>query len=99
MRCSHPKCSSRHFIGSDVATTLYPHQKKALTFLLDREHEKPASDEQFSSLWRKQMDPMSQRQKWVNIVTDEDAMEEPKEAKGAILADDVCHSFLSSRHF
>lgn len=70
---------------------LYPHQKKALTFLLDRERERPALDGQFSSLWRMQVDPLSQRRKWVNVVTEEDSAEEPKEAKGAILADDVCH--------
>ena len=33
---------------------------------------------------------MSQQQKWVNVVTEEETAEEPKEAKGAILADDVC---------
>jgi hypothetical protein len=38
---------------------------------------------------------MSQRFKWVNLVTEEASAEEPKEAKGAILADDVCHLFLS----
>ncbi|EKM84208.1 hypothetical protein AGABI1DRAFT_67507 [Agaricus bisporus var. burnettii JB137-S8] len=73
----------------DVATKLYPHQKKALTFLLDRERERPALDGEFSSLWRRQLDPMSQRYKWVNLVTEETSEEEPKEAKGSILADDM----------
>jgi hypothetical protein len=77
-------------LAYDVATRLYPHQKKALTFLLDREREKPAY-EQFSTLWRSHIDPMSQQTLWTNIVTEEEVQEEPKEAKGAILADDVCH--------
>lgn len=75
---------------SDVATTLYPHQKKALTFLLDREHEKPLQEGQFSTLWRSHIDHMSQQKRWVNLVTEEETPDEPKEAKGAILADDVC---------
>lgn len=74
--------------ASDVATKLYPHQKKALTFLLDREHEKPAGDN-FASLWKKEMDPMSGHLVWVHVVTKEQVYQEPKESKGSILADDV----------
>ncbi|KDQ30973.1 hypothetical protein PLEOSDRAFT_1054121 [Pleurotus ostreatus PC15] len=73
---------------SDVATKLYPHQKKALTFLLDREHEKPAGDK-FASLWKKEMDPMSGHLVWVHVVTKEQVYQEPKESKGSILADDM----------
>ncbi|KAF9502489.1 hypothetical protein BDN71DRAFT_1438114 [Pleurotus eryngii] len=73
---------------SDVATKLYPHQKKALTFLLDREHEKPAGNE-FASLWRKEMDPMSGHLVWIHVVTKEQVYQEPKESKGSILADDM----------
>ncbi|KXN85676.1 Putative SWI/SNF-like matrix-associated actin-dependent regulator [Leucoagaricus sp. SymC.cos] len=73
----------------DVATKLYPHQKKALTFLLDREREKPIIEGHFSTLWRTHIDSMSQQKRWVNIVTEEEAASEPKEARGSILADDM----------
>jgi len=79
--------------GPDVATKLYPHQKKALTFLLDREHEKPLQDGQFSSLWHSTVDQMTGRRRWINVVTEEESHERPEEAKGAILADDVCQIF------
>ncbi|KAF4605045.1 hypothetical protein EYR40_003828 [Pleurotus pulmonarius] len=73
---------------SDVATKLYPHQKKALTFLLDREHEKPATDT-FASLWKPEVDTDSGRLSWSHVVTKEQVFQEPKESKGSILADDM----------
>jgi len=81
-------------LGPDVATKLYPHQKKALTFLLDREREKPFQDRLFSSLWRCTVDPMTGFTRWINVVTEEESHEQPKEAKSAILADDVCQMFI-----
>ena len=69
--------------GSEIATRLYPHQKKALTFLLDREREIPVLDS-FSSLWQTRNGTS-----WFNVVTQKEVNEVPKEAKGAILADDV----------
>lgn len=76
-------------IGPDVATKLYPHQKKALTFLLEREREKPGSDGKFSSLWQMRTNSMSQRRSWFHTITTKEVFQEPEEAKGAILADDV----------
>ncbi|GLB35986.1 putative SNF2 family N-terminal domain containing protein [Lyophyllum shimeji] len=73
----------------EVATKLYPHQKKALTFLLEREREKPGADGQFSSLWQLRTNPMSRQVSWFHIVTQKEVFEEPVEAKGAILADDM----------
>jgi len=84
--------------GPDVATKLYPHQKKALTFLLDREREKPLQDRLFSSLWRSTVDHMTGRRRWINVVTEEESHEQPQEAKSAILADDVCHMFIFASH-
>nr|GAT47839.1 SNF2 family DNA-dependent ATPase [Mycena chlorophos] len=69
--------------GPNVATKLYPHQKKALTFLLEREREKPGPDGQYSSLWQKRTNS------WFHTITTKEVFEEPREAKGSILADDM----------
>ncbi|EMD41937.1 hypothetical protein CERSUDRAFT_129183 [Gelatoporia subvermispora B] len=74
---------------SDVATTLYPHQKKALTFLLEREREIPGPSGKHSSLWQERQHPMSGHRAWFHIVTQKEMFHEPQEAKGAILADDM----------
>ncbi|KAJ7169713.1 SNF2 family DNA-dependent ATPase [Mycena filopes] len=73
----------------DVATKLYPHQKKALTFLLEREREKPGSDGKFSSLWQMRTNTMSHRPCWFHTITTKEVFQEPKETKGSILADDM----------
>ncbi|KAJ7102102.1 SNF2 family N-terminal domain-containing protein [Mycena belliarum] len=73
----------------DVATKLYPHQKKALTFLLEREREKPGSDGKFSSLWQLRSHKMSHRPSWFHTITSKEVFQEPKETKGSILADDM----------
>ncbi|KAF8917650.1 SNF2 family N-terminal domain-containing protein [Mucidula mucida] len=62
----------------EVATKLYPHQKKALTFLLDREKERPSG----TAFLR-------MRSSWVNLVTQKEMFSEPEDSKGAILADDM----------
>ncbi|KAI5124171.1 hypothetical protein M0805_000978 [Coniferiporia weirii] len=74
--------------SSNIATRLYPHQKKALTFLLEREREISCSNGKYSSLWQLRMNAQSQT-KWVNIVTHAEVDTEPKECKGALLADDM----------
>jgi hypothetical protein len=76
----------------EVATKLYPHQKKALTFLLEREREKPGVDGKFTSLWQERANPLSRQPLWFHIVTQKEVAYEPTECKGAILADDVCLS-------
>lgn len=82
--------------GPEVATTLYPHQKRALTFLLEREREiiRPSGS---SSLWQKKYDPSSGRTSWFHVVTQKESFECPQEAKSAILADDV--NYLTSKSF
>ncbi|KAF9527782.1 SNF2 family N-terminal domain-containing protein [Crepidotus variabilis] len=72
----------------EISTRLYPHQKKAVTFLLDREREHPASDV-FSSLWQKRVNQVTGQTTWFHLVTQKEEFEAPKEAKGAILADDM----------
>ncbi|KAG5351081.1 hypothetical protein C0989_008066 [Termitomyces sp. Mn162] len=73
----------------EVATRLYPHQKKALTFLLEREREKLGSDGNFSSLWQSRANPLSGQVSWFHIVTQKEVLQKPYESKGAILADDM----------
>ncbi|CAK5264607.1 unnamed protein product [Mycena citricolor] len=73
--------------SSDVATRLYPHQKKALTFLLEREREKPGPDGKFSSLWQQR--GHTSQPNWFHTITMKETYQEPKEAKGSILADDM----------
>ncbi|KZT30723.1 hypothetical protein NEOLEDRAFT_1052949 [Neolentinus lepideus HHB14362 ss-1] len=72
----------------EVATKLYPHQKKALTFLLEREQERPCPDGK-SSLWQERTSPISGHKSWFHIVTQKEVFEKPFESKGAILADDM----------
>jgi hypothetical protein len=68
---------------------LYPHQKKAVTFLLEREREKRCADGRYSSLWQPRNDLHTGQSSWFHIVTQKEVFQEPQEAKGAILADDV----------
>ncbi|TBU34696.1 SNF2 family N-terminal domain-containing protein [Dichomitus squalens] len=73
----------------EVATKLYPHQLKALTFLLAREQELGEAGCRQTSLWQERLNPLSQQVSWVNIVTQAEEFSKPFEAKGAILADDM----------
>ncbi|OCB87871.1 hypothetical protein A7U60_g5006 [Sanghuangporus baumii] len=75
--------------GPNIATTLYPHQKKALTFLLEREREIQGPDGKSSSLWQLQTSPHYSSKSWVNLVTRKEVFTEPTECKGALLADDM----------
>ncbi|GAA5994527.1 uncharacterized protein JCM10292_002114 [Rhodotorula paludigena] len=80
-----------------VATTLYPHQKQALSFLLDREKivEIPPRDEKgkptMVSLWERISDTYGRPRGWRSVVTDLEIEGErpPPQARGAILADDM----------
>lgn len=74
--------------AQEVATDLYPHQKKALTFLLRREGECHTGGKPFS-LWEERISPIAGQKSWYHVITQRDVMEEPPECRGAILADDV----------
>ncbi|KEP49229.1 SNF2 family DNA-dependent ATPase [Rhizoctonia solani 123E] len=74
--------------GINVATRLYPHQKEALTFLLEREKEVKAPKSRAASLWTTRKDSKG-RTTWYNIVTQKETRKEPAECRGAILADDM----------
>ncbi|KAI0347820.1 hypothetical protein BDW22DRAFT_1384725 [Trametopsis cervina] len=71
----------------EIATNLYPHQKKALTFMLEREAELPISGG--VSLWQERLNPISNERSWYHVVTQREVFEEPRASKGAILADDM----------
>jgi len=79
-------------LAPEIVTTLYPHQKKALTFLLERERE-ISNREGKSSLWQTRPNPFSGQTSWFHVVTQKEVYEEPPDCKGAILADDVCTKF------
>ena len=84
--------------GPEVATQLYPHQKKAITFLLERERENISAGSGVSSLWQHRYNPLSRQTTWFHVVTHNEVCEPPEESKGAILADDVCfHKYFSTR--
>ena len=80
-----------------ISTKLYPHQKQALSFLLDRETlsdipKTSATDEQpVVSLWQRRVDPYNRPIGWVNLVTDLtiSGAAPPPRARGSILADDM----------
>lgn len=76
-------------LAEEVGTNLYGHQKKALTFLLEREREFLGADGKSSSLWQMKINPLTGQASWFHLVTQREADVEPKESKGAILADDV----------
>ncbi|KAK7059140.1 hypothetical protein VNI00_001766 [Paramarasmius palmivorus] len=73
----------------EIATPLYPHQKKALTFLLEREQEKRCDDGTICSLWQENRNPLSPHKSWIHLVTEKEVFEQPSDGRGAILADDM----------
>jgi SWI/SNF-related matrix-associated actin-dependent regulator of chromatin subfamily A3 len=72
-----------------VATKLYSHQKKAITFLLERERERLGVNGTYSSLWQMKQNPFTGQPSWQHLVTQKEVFREPQESKGSILADDV----------
>ncbi|KAF8756200.1 SNF2 family N-terminal domain [Rhizoctonia solani] len=66
--------------GINVATQLYPHQKEALTFLLERERELKAPKSRAASLWTTRKDSKG-RTTWYNIVTQKKPEENLQSAK------------------
>ncbi|GAA5987310.1 hypothetical protein JCM5350_008142 [Sporobolomyces pararoseus] len=81
-----------------VSTKLYPHQKQALSFLLDREKEieipakdPPGKEPMMVSLWQRVNDTYGKCIAWQNVVSDLriSGNRPPPQARGAILADDM----------
>ncbi|KAI0322699.1 SNF2 family N-terminal domain-containing protein [Amylostereum chailletii] len=73
----------------EISTPLYPHQKKALTFLLEREREILGPEGKPSSLWQERSAAMSGRISWYHLVTQQEVHDAPTDCRGAILADDM----------
>lgn len=71
------------FIGENISTPLYPHQRKALSFLLEREQELVGPAGKAVSLWQ------CNGSSWQNSVTSDLVYTKPEECKGALLADDM----------
>lgn len=73
--------------SSRIATTLYPHQKQALTFLLEceREPRRSTSESDKFSFWKQSKD----KRKFQHIITHNYLNKEPAGCRGAILADDM----------
>jgi SNF2 family DNA or RNA helicase len=71
-----------------ITTALLPHQKKALTFLMQHELEDDSADGtgQTFSLWRPKVDERGNKQ-WQHAVTDQILMQKPGPVRGGILAD------------
>lgn len=86
---------------SMITTKLYPHQKQALSFLLDRERtvdsasvsvDESTPAEELNGLWRARRDYKNRIIGWTNaVVTDFriDGANAPPQTRGAILADDM----------
>ena len=55
--------------------------------MLEREGEQPLSTN--TALWQERYNPISGEKSWFHIITQRELFEEPRLAKGAILADDV----------
>ncbi|KAF8499268.1 P-loop containing nucleoside triphosphate hydrolase protein [Russula emetica] len=72
----------------EIGTLLYPHQKKALTFLLEREQEIDRGDHR-PTLWQCIPNPITGQKSWCHLVTQKELSEVPHESRGAILADDM----------
>ncbi|GAA6036158.1 hypothetical protein JCM8097_006646, partial [Rhodosporidiobolus ruineniae] len=81
-----------------VSTPLYPHQKQALSFLLDREtpvsippRDLKGEPPTIVSLWKRMQDPFGRTTGWKSVVTEMEVKGErpPPQARGAILADDM----------
>ncbi|TIB13030.1 hypothetical protein E3P89_01411 [Wallemia ichthyophaga] len=73
--------------SSRIATTLYPHQKQALTFLLEceRDPRRSTNESDKFSFWKQSKD----KRKFQHIITHNYLNQEPAGCRGAILADDM----------
>mgnify|MGYP006886186970 CR=1 FL=1 len=76
-----------------VATKLYPHQKQALSFLLDREtlvevpeRDPPGSKATMVALWERISDTYGRPKGWRSVVTDLqiDGVRPPPQARGCV---------------
>ncbi|KAF1942220.1 hypothetical protein EJ02DRAFT_345944 [Clathrospora elynae] len=76
--------------SSLIKTELYPHQKQALYFMVDKEqdHTDEMYDDRKDSLWKPHHRDNG-RKSYIHIITGEEKAEKPKSSLGGILADEM----------
>ncbi|TVY46997.1 putative SWI/SNF-related matrix-associated actin-dependent regulator of chromatin subfamily A member 3-like [Lachnellula occidentalis] len=73
---------------SVIATPLYVHQKKGLTFMIKREGGWQYDDSQEEDLWVKEIDEFG-HVKYTNTITEMSQSHEPPDSRGGLLADQM----------
>ncbi|KAI8939996.1 hypothetical protein NX059_003719 [Plenodomus lindquistii] len=73
-----------------IETELYPHQKQALYFMVDKEQDHSAAehDDRKDSLWKAHYRDNG-RKSYLHVITGEERAEKPKSNLGGILADEM----------
>jgi len=73
-----------------IKTELYPHQKQALYFMVDKEqeHSSAEDDDRKDSLWKPHYRD-NNRKSYIHVITGEEKAEKPKSSLGGILADEM----------
>ncbi|KAL9593232.1 MAG: hypothetical protein Q9179_006010 [Wetmoreana sp. 5 TL-2023] len=76
---------SEAFAPDAVRTTLYPHQRQALTFMMQRESGW-AMDGRYKDIWKAELDAQGQSV-YINHITGQRQMRPPQEFRGGLLID------------
>lgn len=73
-----------------IKTELYPHQKQALYFMVDKEQDDSSAvhDDRRDSLWKPQY-RHNGRKSYIHVITGEETAEKPRSNFGGILADEM----------
>ncbi|KAL6704240.1 hypothetical protein ACN47E_008408 [Coniothyrium glycines] len=76
--------------STHIQTELYPHQKQALFFMVDKEqdHTAPEHDDRKDSLWKPHYRDNG-RKSYIHIITGEQLPNKPPTSRGGILADEM----------
>lgn len=76
--------------SSHIKTELYPHQKQALYFMVDKEqdHTSAEHDERKDTLWKPHYRDNG-RKSYIHVITGEEKPAKPKSCFGGILADEM----------
>ncbi|KAF1850690.1 SNF2 family helicase/ATPase-like protein [Cucurbitaria berberidis CBS 394.84] len=76
--------------SSHIKTELYPHQKQALYFMVDKEqdHTGAEHDDRKDSLWKPHYRDNG-RKSYIHVITGEERQTKPKHSLGGILADEM----------
>ncbi len=76
--------------STHIKTGLYPHQKQALHFMVDKEqdHSGPEHDGRKDSLWKPQYRDNGSKS-YIHVITGEERLAKPRSSFGGILADEM----------